>query len=46
MHRDMLWKLDEWETEWLDNNWTPEQLRDFVLETIAERHLKITEIVA
>jgi hypothetical protein len=46
MHRDMLWKLDEWETEWLDNDWTPENLRLFVLETIAERHLKITEFVA
>ena len=46
MHKDMLWKLDEWETEWLDNDWTPEQLRDFVLENIAERHLKITEFVA
>ena len=46
MHRDMLWKLDDWETEWLDNDWTPEQLRDFVLENIAERHLKITEFVA
>ena len=45
MHRDMLWKLDQWETEWLDNNWTPEQLRDFVLEIIAERHLKVAELV-
>ena len=41
----MLWQLDDWETEWVDNNWTPEQLRDFVLENIAERHLKITEFV-
>ena len=46
MHRDMLWKIDEWETEWLDNGWAAAQLRDFVLEIIKERHLKITEFVA
>ena len=46
MHRDMLWKLDQWETEWLDNDWTAENLRDFVLNTINERHLKIKEHVA
>lgn len=40
-HRDMLWCLDEWETEWLDNGWTGDQLRDFVLEIIQERHLPI-----
>jgi hypothetical protein len=45
MHRDMLWKLDQWQTEWLDNDWTPEQLRDFVLQTVVERHLQITELV-
>jgi hypothetical protein len=41
MHRDMLWKIDDWETEWLDNGWTAEQLRDFLLELIQERHLAI-----
>ena len=46
MHRDMLWTLDQWETEWLDNDWTAEQLRDFVVDTINERHLKIKEHVA
>ena len=45
MHKDMLWKLDEWETEWLENDWTPEQLREFVLDIIKERHLQIKEIV-
>lgn len=45
MHNDMLWKLDEWETEWLDNGWTVEQLREFVLELIAERHLQVTEVI-
>jgi hypothetical protein len=44
MHSDMLWKLDEWETEWLDNNWTPEQLLDFVKDIVQERHLKVTQI--
>jgi hypothetical protein len=44
MHRDMLWKLDEWETEWLDNDWTAEQLLAFVLETVSERHLHIKQI--
>jgi hypothetical protein len=44
MHRDMLWKIDEWETEWLDNDWTPEQLLEFVLDTINERHLQIKQI--
>ena len=40
----MLWKLDEWETEWLDNGWSAEQLLDFVKDIIAERHLKLTLI--
>ena len=44
IHRDMLWKLDEWETEWLDNGWTAEQLLEFVHATIAERHLKIQQV--
>lgn len=44
IHSDMLWKLDEWETEWLDNGWTAEQLLKFVQELINERHLKIVQI--
>jgi hypothetical protein len=44
IHRDMLWRIDEWETEWLDNGWTPEQLLDFVLEIIQERHLRVNQI--
>jgi|688.fasta_scaffold70884_8 hypothetical protein len=43
-NRDMLWKVDEWETEWLDNNWTAEQLLYFVTDIIDERHLKLTRI--
>jgi hypothetical protein len=44
MHADMLWKLDEWETEWLDNGWSAEELLDFVKGIIQERHLKVTQI--
>jgi hypothetical protein len=44
-NRDILWKVDEWETEWLDNNWTPEQLLEFVKELINERHLPIKQII-
>lgn len=44
MHSDMLWKLDEWETEWLDNGWSAEQLLDFVKDIVQERHLKLTQI--
>jgi len=40
----MLWKVDEWKTEWLDNGWTAEQLLDFVKTLIEERHLKLTQI--
>jgi len=43
-NRDMLWKVDEWETEWLDNNWTPEDLLEFVKTMISERHLPIKQI--
>lgn len=43
-NRDMLWKVDDWETEWLDNDWTTEQLLEFVKSTIEERHLKLTQI--
>jgi hypothetical protein len=44
MNRDLLWKVDEWETEWLDNDWTPEDLLDFIKEIIIERHLPIKQI--
>lgn len=43
-NRDMLWKVDEWETEWLDNDWTVEQLLEFVKTMVDERHLKLTQI--
>lgn len=43
-NRDILWKVDEWETEWLDNDWTPEDLLEFVKTMIGERHLPIKQI--
>jgi hypothetical protein len=43
MHVDKLWCIDEWQTEWLDNGWSVHQLKDFVLELIKERHLKIKQ---
>jgi hypothetical protein len=44
MYPEMLWKLDEWETEWLDNGWKIEQLLEFVENLIAERHLQIKRV--
>jgi hypothetical protein len=43
-NQDMLWKVDEWKTEWLDNGWSAEQLLDFVKDIVQERHLKVTQI--
>lgn len=44
-HRDMLWQLDEWQTEWLDNGWTSFQLFEFVQDIIYERHFPISVVV-
>jgi len=44
MHQDMLWTVDDWETEWLNNNWTAENLLEFVKDLIAERHLRVVQI--
>ena len=43
-NRELLWRMDEWETEWLDNGWTADDLLQFVQETIAERHLPVTQV--
>lgn len=45
MYKEMLWTIDDWQTEWLDNDWTPEQLCEFVKDIIAERHLSIKEVI-
>ena len=37
-------KQEEWDTEWLDNDWTPEQLLEFVQALIQERHLPIKQV--
>ncbi len=44
MHTDMLWCVDEWRTEWLDNSWSIHDLKDFVIQLIRERHLHIDQI--
>lgn len=44
-HRDMLWKLDDWETEWLDNGWNSQQLYDFVQDIIAQRRMPISVVL-
>ena len=43
-NQDMLWKVDDWKTEWLDIGWDADQLMDFVKTLIQERHLKLTQI--
>jgi hypothetical protein len=44
MHSDMLWQVDDWKTEWLDNKWTAQELLDFVKNLIDERHLILKQI--
>ena len=43
-YRDMLWQVDEWETEWLDNGWATDQLAQLVTELVEERHLPLTQV--
>jgi hypothetical protein len=43
-NREMLWMVDEWETEWLDNGWTADELLEFVQQIIQERHLPLDRI--
>lgn len=43
-HKDMLWRLDEWHTEWLDNGWSQAQLYEFILDIIKQRHLPISVV--
>jgi hypothetical protein len=43
-YKELLWKLDEWETEWLDNGWTTDQLSILVDELIKTRHYPIKRI--
>lgn len=43
-NRELLWRVDEWETEWLDNGWTAADLLAFVQTIIQERHLPIVQV--
>lgn len=43
-YQDMCWKLDEWNTEWLDNGWNVDQMLEFVEQLIKERHSPIKRI--
>lgn len=43
-HKDILWHLDDWRTEWLDNDWSIIEFADFVREIILQRHLPIQEL--
>lgn len=40
---DQLWKVGDWETEWLDEL-TAEQLKDIVDTLISERHIRVSLI--
>ena len=39
---DNIWKIDDWETEWLNDNVPVAELQQYVEQLIKERHLKLT----
>jgi hypothetical protein len=39
---DNIWKIDDWQTEWLNDDVTVEELQQYVEQLISERHLKLT----
>ena len=41
---DNLWVIDDWKTEWLNDNIPMSELKNYVESLIAERHFKIKEI--
>lgn len=43
-YKDMLWQIDEWETEWLDNGQSPAEFSRLILELITDRHLPLKQI--
>lgn len=43
-YQEMCWKLDDWNTEWLDNGWEVDQMLEFVESLIAERHMPISRV--
>lgn len=38
---DNLWKIEEWETEWLNESITVEEFQSYVDQMINERHFKL-----
>lgn len=40
-HRQLLWRVDTWTTEWFDNGWNVQQVIDFVQDQITRTHLKL-----
>lgn len=41
---DNLWKLDDWETEWLADGFTMEFLYNHVVSLIEERHYRLSVV--
>lgn len=39
---DNIWKLDDWETEWLTDSISIDELKEYVDSLIKERHFKLT----
>jgi hypothetical protein len=42
---DNIWTIDDWETEWLNDDIPMSQLQDYVESLIAERHFRLKLIV-
>lgn len=38
---DNIWKIEDWNTEWLNDDISLRQLKDYVDELIKERHFKL-----
>lgn len=38
---DNIWKIEEWQTEWLNDDVSIDQLKEYVDTLIAERHFKL-----
>lgn len=38
---DNIWQIEDWKTEWLNDDVSMEQLKDYVETLIAERHFKL-----
>jgi predicted GIY-YIG superfamily endonuclease len=38
---DNIWKVEDWKTEWLNDNVTIEEFQKYIEELILERHIKV-----